>query len=732
MLAEYEPFDIKYRRGESNKVADALSRVYAWSECMPDVAFACSAMLDDGSDDVECPISTAMPPNPATYINIPTHKMLVAGQASDDFCIKQRVLQCKNKSDMRSDRGYIIRDGLVGMDRFGRFLPILPECFRDKFLQEVHSHPMSAHMGARRLASRAGQMFAIPHLRKYCREVCNGCNDCLRRKKPQPKVGQLASRPPTKAWELISMDFCGPYPESVHGYKYVLVIIDQFTKYVHLTPCKLANARSAYRALYEKIICNYGTPDKLLTDNGSHFRNKYLAAICAMFGIYQTFSSPYYPQGDGQVERFMRNMNDSLSSLTTDQHDTWCEYVSGVQSAYNSTPHAATFVAPYEMLYGFPPPPLVRLRHVTPVVPISKDAVDEAHLLRATLENVSKVVRNQIERSWMQRAIAYNKGRSKISIVVGERCLIRLNPAQLANQKSGKLRVRWSEPVLVTAVKASGKAFDVKTRDGRAFVVNATRMLPLPPSHWHAKRPTMNVTWDENTYIPTYPGVDFCVVAPYSGNNSADNIEGVNASTQTEVQWYPESSDLISDHNSHSGGNGGASSSESQDFSLLEFLRGLDRYDDDDSELSSLDASIITRPSLQPLRDVDLDRTVCDADEDTPLATDEAPSINSICGNMYQEAQGSVAESLEPPLTQIGLERIPVVSDVELSSNEPSRHLGQNLLPPSDGSIDSVQVSGSSGSLSIQTTRTSELSQRISLTSDHSAASSLTPVVEEQ
>jgi transposase InsO family protein len=108
----------------------------------------------------------------------------------------------------------------------------------------------------------------------------------------------LASKLPVKAWDMISMDFCGPYPESVHGNKYVLVIVDQFTKYVILTPCAQANARTAYRALYEKIICSYGCPEKLLSDNGRHFKNSIIAAVCAAFRIFQTHSSPYYPEGD--------------------------------------------------------------------------------------------------------------------------------------------------------------------------------------------------------------------------------------------------------------------------------------------------------------------------------------------------------------------------------------------------------------------------------------------------
>jgi hypothetical protein len=55
-LAEYEPFSISYRKGETNKVADYFSRYYAISECMPDVAF-CSNITDESSLPPDAPLT---------------------------------------------------------------------------------------------------------------------------------------------------------------------------------------------------------------------------------------------------------------------------------------------------------------------------------------------------------------------------------------------------------------------------------------------------------------------------------------------------------------------------------------------------------------------------------------------------------------------------------------------------------------------------------------------------
>ena len=517
MLAEYEPFEIKYRKGEQNKVADALSRVYAWSECMPDIAFALAAQASDAIGKKP----TSSPPNPLDYLDIPSDTMLKLAQANDTFCIKQRNRLLDNDVASRpKTANYLIRDGFIGLDRNGKFAPILPEIYVNKFVEQVHCHPMTGHMGARRTAARASEMYVIPNLRKISRDRCNNCLLCTKRKTVAPKVGDLASTPPTKAWGMISMDYCGPYPTSINGNKYVLVIIDQFTKFVLLTPCARADAHTTYRALYEKVICHHGYPEKLLSDNGKHFRNTMIAAVCATFRIFQTFSSPYYPQGDGQVERFMRNMNDSLACLTNGKIDKWCEYVHGVQAAYNMTPHAATCIPPYTLLHGASPPSLDSTRHVARPTYVNKDAQEEAERLKRIIVESGKIVRANVERAWLSRALTYNRGRSKVSVSVGQRCLIRLTPAQLHAQSAGKFRVRWSDPVLVTNVKESGKAFEVQDSDGRTFIVNATRMLPLPPTAWLPKCPDSEIVWDDTLYEPEFPGRQVCAETTVSSEVS--------------------------------------------------------------------------------------------------------------------------------------------------------------------------------------------------------------------
>lgn len=441
----------------------------------------------------------------------PSNDLLRAAQQAMKSTKVKTAAETGFEEEIVNDKGFVIRDGIFGVEHMGYFRPWLPECFVDAFLKQVHAHPFSAHMGAKRTASRAAQFYIIPNLRQKCREICGGCLPCLKRKQPIQRVGTLASKPPTEPWEMISMDFCGPYPISADGYKYVLVIIDQFSKFVYLIPTRRADARTVIKAMYSRILSVHPCPKKLLSDNGSHFRNKIITAACRVFRIFRAFSSSYYPQGDGQVERFMRNMNDSLSCLIGGDVSDWEMFMPGIQNAYNNTPHAATLVPPFEVLFGAKVKPLIRAEHVPVQGDVSDEAMDFANRLRLVIQNTMVVVRKNVEKAWMARAVAYNRNRQKISVKVGGSCLVRLTPAQMSCQEAGKLRVRWSDPMRVIAVKESGKAFEVQGDTGPAFVVNATRLLSLPPSTWEPRHPDDDITWSDDEYEPEFPGTQACI-----------------------------------------------------------------------------------------------------------------------------------------------------------------------------------------------------------------------------
>jgi len=316
----------------------------------------------------------------------------------------------------------------------------------------------------------------IPHIK----EMLSKCEACARRKPVQPH-GPLKSEVPDEPWGTVAMDFCGPYPES-GGYKYVLVFVDQFTKWVELVPTANQDTLTVIRAMYEHIICRHGCPRRLLSDNGPSFRSKLLDKLCVHFGIKKVFSTAYYPQGDGYAERFMRTLNNSLSALTQHTGADWHQYLPGIAFGYNITDHRAIGTSPFELTHG-------RIPHL----PGGGEESTEAHVpgeayvkrLSQIIQDATARARAELTKYYDRMRRQYDKSAKEKDVNIGDWVLIRLSDYERDKYPSVKLAPRWSEPQRVVELakdKAWCKVAGYKS--GATEHVNVNRVLPMGKDAW--------------------------------------------------------------------------------------------------------------------------------------------------------------------------------------------------------------------------------------------------------
>jgi len=79
-------------------------------------------------------------------------------------------------------------------------------------------------------------------------------------------------------------------------------VTDYFTKWVEAIPTKQATSRVVINFLMENIIFRFGTPVRLITDNGMCFRSDEFKNLCSTHGITVSYAAPYHPQANGQAE----------------------------------------------------------------------------------------------------------------------------------------------------------------------------------------------------------------------------------------------------------------------------------------------------------------------------------------------------------------------------------------------------------------------------------------------
>ena len=91
-----------------------------------------------------------------------------------------------------------------------------------------------------------------------------------------------------------------------------MVAIDYFTKWAEAEPLATITSKKFLNFVVKRIICRFGLPKKIVSDNGTQFDSDLFTEFCKRYGIVKSFSSVAYPQANGQVEAVNKTLKASL------------------------------------------------------------------------------------------------------------------------------------------------------------------------------------------------------------------------------------------------------------------------------------------------------------------------------------------------------------------------------------------------------------------------------------
>ena len=155
-----------------------------------------------------------------------------------------------------------------------------------------------------------------------------------------------------KPMQRIAMDTIGPFPE-VTTFKFIIVLIDTFTRYVELFPSQTVSATSAVNALW-RHICRFCTPIEIMTDRGTQFMNQTLTHLTTISGIRHHLSIPYSKEENGIVERANKEVNRHIRNILADTeciHE-WPQMLCMIEKVLNSSIKQPLGVSPNTILFG--------------------------------------------------------------------------------------------------------------------------------------------------------------------------------------------------------------------------------------------------------------------------------------------------------------------------------------------------------------------------------------------
>jgi len=153
--------------------------------------------------------------------------------------------------------------------------------------------------------------------------------------------------------ERVSVDVCGPFPTDDYGNTDILVLIDNFTRYLEIFPMPDKSAKSIAKCLLQ-WVGRYSAPSQLLSDNGKEFVNEIIKEFTDLIGTEQIFTLAYSKQENAIAERALKEVQRHLRAILFHKnvHYDWSIFLPLVQRILNTEVHSSTGVSPAQLVFG--------------------------------------------------------------------------------------------------------------------------------------------------------------------------------------------------------------------------------------------------------------------------------------------------------------------------------------------------------------------------------------------
>jgi len=493
-------YRIEYVKGESNKVADSLSRYYMSDS--PDEEHDISeyvnadSRLDPEGDDlpksrIEELVSMRATVRPRKTKSIEAknrveprnleaeelqenHEAQIARwEANDHPRIKNILAIFKEK--YREDRFFTdIWEKPERHNRFEKKEDLL--WTRNRIQQRVicvpkgthngynirgividASHETLGHLGYRKTLEYIRRWFWWPTIAEDVDSFCKSCGRCQVTKNTRQKpAGWLHTMPiPSRPWESVGMDFTGPFVE-VEGYDYILLIICRLTGMVHLVPTNTRVSTKDVAKIYIKeIVRLHRIPESIVSDQDTKFKSEFWRELSKALGQRLLMSTAYHPQTDGSSERGIQTMSQILRAVVDDYQTNWVAQLPLVEFAMNSSVSESTGYAPFESNYGWLP----RLMQGMGEEPSHAGIAQIIENIKDVLDKTYDKLATQRARQAMQ---ANKRRRDGQQFQEGEEVLLATANLNLPKGRAGKLCPKYIGPFEVLKAYQDSSTYQVK------------------------------------------------------------------------------------------------------------------------------------------------------------------------------------------------------------------------------------------------------------------------------
>jgi hypothetical protein len=323
-------FEVHYKPGKLNRVADALSRREDLKELNAILALetdeARMAQIVQGYNDD--PYFTGV-------------KSFFSGGGNIEIPHKRRL-----KRQFRLDERGILYEMRGREPR----VCIPRGTLRKQIIKDAHDAPISGHFGIEKTVAQVQRHYWWPTIRKEVTQYVRTCLACQRNKPSQQSpAGLLQPLPvPDGRWSDVTMDLITSLPETPRGHDAIIVFVDRLTKRAHFAPTRTdASSYDIARLFLHNVVRLHGLPQRIVCDRDRRFINMFWQELMKLLGTELRPSTAYHPQTDGQSERTNRTLLQMLRPYVNHHQDDWDEWLDSIEIAYNNMEQDSIHTTPY-------------------------------------------------------------------------------------------------------------------------------------------------------------------------------------------------------------------------------------------------------------------------------------------------------------------------------------------------------------------------------------------------
>ena len=230
---------------------------------------------------------------------------------------------------------------------------VIPQGLKQTALELNHDLPSSGHQGGDRTKARIKEKIFWYGLGKYVTQFVAMCPTCNQNKKATTYGrGPMQEYQAGAPMERVHLDFLGPLPKTPRGNEYVLMMVDQFTKWVECVPLPSQTAEITAKAAVDGFFSRFGYPHQIFTDQGRNVESKLFTAWCEALEVHKARTTPYRPSANGQVERYNRTLMDAVRCYIKDSQDQWDLHLQQIAGALRSSVNRSTGYTANRLMLG--------------------------------------------------------------------------------------------------------------------------------------------------------------------------------------------------------------------------------------------------------------------------------------------------------------------------------------------------------------------------------------------